>query len=149
MIPSEQIHINFSDGGVDVESASVLPAIGCGAQCLFIGRTRPQLHVEHGSLLALEYDCYQDMAEQELRILAEEAIQRFSIQVVNLTHSIGQVTINEASVVIAVGSNHREEAFLACKWMIDLLKQRIPLWKKEVWANGTTWSEGKPLISHE
>lgn len=146
---NEQIQIYFSDGAIHVESASQMMANSCGGECIFVGRTRPETHPEHGSLLSLEYECYQEMAIQELQGLAQEAIDRFGIQNVKITHSIGKVAIGEVSVVIAVGSGHREEAFLACKWLIDLLKLRVPLWKKEVWKNGSSWSEGAPLGLNE
>ncbi len=146
---NEQIQTYFSEGAVHVESASHLSANSCGGECIFVGRTRPETHPKHGSLLTLEYECYQEMAIQELQGLAREAIDRFGVRIVKVSHSIGPVAVGEASVVIAIGSGHREEAFLACKWMIDLLKQRVPLWKKEVWADGTSWSEGAQLGHHE
>ncbi len=89
------------------------------------------------------------MAIQELHTLAQEAIDRFDVEHIKVTHSVGEVGINDASVVIAVGSIHREEAFLACRWLIDLLKQRVPIWKKELWAEGTSWSEGTLLDCNE
>ncbi len=89
------------------------------------------------------------MAQAELRLLAEEAISRFSVRHIRVTHSIGTVKIDEASVVIAVSSDHRDDAFTACRFMIDLLKQRVPIWKQEKWADGTTWSNGTPLTCNE
>ena len=141
----EQISINFSEGAIDTEVASVLPSIGCGGECIFIGRTRPETNKHHGDLLALRYECYKEMAEQELRTLASEAINRFSVECVHVTHAIGKVEVDEASVVIAVSSKHRSDAFTACRFLIDLLKLRIPIWKQEIWADGTTWNDGKPL----
>jgi molybdopterin synthase catalytic subunit len=144
---NNQIDILFTENAVDVVSASILPAIGCGGECIFIGRTRPEDNATHGPLLALHYDCYQEMAEKELRTLAQEAINRFEIRHIRVTHSVGRVATNEASVVIAVASDHRDDAFTACRFMIDLLKQRVPIWKQEMWTDGTTWSEGAPLTT--
>ncbi len=146
-MPKNQINIQFTENAVDVALASILPAIGCGGECIFVGRTRPEVNQTHGELLALHYDCYQEMANKELQTLAQEAIQRFEVRHVRVTHSVGRVAIDEASVVIAVSSNHRDDAFTACRFMIDLLKQRVPIWKKEMWADGTTWSNGVPLAT--
>jgi molybdopterin synthase catalytic subunit len=85
------------------------------------------------------------MAEKELRSVAKEAIDRYSTRVVRVTHAIGRVAIDEASVVIATSSEHRKDAFDACQYIIDGLKQRVPIWKQELWADGTTWKNGKPL----
>lgn len=142
-----QIEIRFDAEAVNVEQASMLPSLGCGGECIFVGRTRPEENETHGALLALEYDCYQEMAETEIRKLAEEAINRFDVRHVRVTHSVGRVAIDEASVVIAVASDHRDDAFTACRFMIDLLKQRVPIWKQEMWADGTTWKDGVPLAT--
>ena len=148
-MPNSHIVIQFHENAIDVADASILPAIGCGGECVFIGRTRPETNKTHGQLLALKYDCYQEMAEAELDSLAEEATHRFSVRHIRVTHSIGTVEIDKASVVIAVSSDHRDDAFTACRFMIDLLKQRVPIWKQEMWADGTTWSNGTPLKCNE
>jgi molybdopterin synthase catalytic subunit len=142
-----QIDIQFTAEAIDVGLANVLPSIGCGGECVFVGRTRPQNNKHHGELLALRYDCYEELAEKELHALAQEAIDRFGVRHIRVTHSIGRVAINQASVVIAVASDHRDDAFTACRFMIDLLKQRVPIWKQELWADGTTWSSGVPLVA--
>jgi molybdopterin synthase catalytic subunit len=85
------------------------------------------------------------MAELELQKCAMEAIDCFSIRYVAATHAIGRVAVGEASVVIAVSSNHRSDAFTACRFIIDVLKERVPIWKQEMWADGTTWKEGNLL----
>ena len=69
----------------------------------------------------------------------------FAVRHIQVHHSIGTVGIGEASVVIAVCSDHRDESFLACRYLIDTLKQRVAIWKKEMWTDGNTWSEGTPL----
>ena len=138
----EQIQINFVPDAVKVGEASTLPSAGCGAEFLFIGRTRPETHELHGKLTALRYSCYKEMATSELHKLAQEAIDRFSAKFIRITHSVGEVPIGEVSVVIAVSSAHRDDANTACRFLIDLLKQRVPIWKQEMWADGTTWSTG-------
>ena len=141
----DPINIQLAQHEIDVVSASSLPSIGCGGECIFVGRTRPEHHEKHGNLLALRYACYPEMAEKELRSVAKEAIDRYSTRVVRVTHAIGRVAIDEASVVIATSSEHRKDAFDACQYIIDELKQRVPIWKQELWADGTTWKNGKPL----
>ena len=147
MVHETKIQITFEHKSVDVEKASALPSIGCGGECIFVGRTRPEKNQKHGALVALSYDCYEEMAERELRKLAEEAINRFEIRHVCITHSVATVPIDEASVVIAVSSDHRDDAITACRFLIDLLKQRVPIWKQEMWEDGTTWPIGTPLVT--
>jgi molybdopterin synthase catalytic subunit len=141
----QQIEINFVPSALDVPSASALPSTGSGADCIFVGRTRPECHEKHGDLTALQYECYTELATTELENIALEAIARFSANCIRITHSIGTVPVHEASVVIAVRCDHRREAFSACRFLIDLLKLRVPIWKQEIWSDGTTWSPGKEL----
>ncbi|MBC8522904.1 molybdenum cofactor biosynthesis protein MoaE [PVC group bacterium] len=145
MLQEPIISVNFVEGEVDVPKYSLLPAIGCGGECLFVGRTRPEQNDRHGDLIELKYDCYQSMAQSQLQTLANEAVARFNARAITICHSIGSVPVNSASVVISVGCDHRDDSFLACRFLIDLLKLQVPIWKKEVWSDGTTWSEGAPL----
>ena len=141
------ISVLFVEGEVDVSKRSLLPNIGCGGECIFVGRTRPDHHEKHGKLIALHYDCYKKMAQSQLEKLAEEAVAQFNVRVIQICHSCGKVPIDGASVVIAVGSNHRDDAFLACRFLIDLLKSQATIWKQEVWADGTTWSTSNTTTS--
>lgn len=142
---TEQININLTTDAVDVQSASELPATGCGGECIFVGRTRPESNDQHGELVALKYDCYQKMAINQLTKLSNEAITQFGVEHIKITHSVGTVNIDAASVVIAVQSNHRDAAFSACRFLIDQLKQQVPIWKHEMWADRSTWADGKLL----
>jgi molybdopterin synthase catalytic subunit len=90
----------------------------------------------------LEYDVYPEMAEQQIRIIIEEAAQRWGIEHVAVAHRFGRLEIGEASVIIVVATPHRSEAFEACRYIIDTLKTTVPIWKKEVAANGESWVEG-------
>ena len=139
------VQIEFTADQINVSTASELPTIGCGGECVFIGRTRPEAHAEHGDLTALQYDCYEDMARTELALIADEAITEFSVRCIRITHSVGNVPVHDASVVIAVGSNHRNEACKACRFLIDNLKTRVPIWKQEKWKTEMTWVAGEPL----
>jgi len=143
------ISVQFIEGEIDVSIHSQLPAIACGGECAFVGRTRPEHSLQHGELVALLYDCYKTMASVQLQKLAEEAVARFSVRAIRICHSTGKVPVHKASVVIAVGSDHRDDAFRACRFLIDLLKLQVPIWKQEIWANGTTWRDGNQLMNTE
>jgi molybdopterin synthase catalytic subunit len=115
-----------------------------GAVCTFIGQVRRQ---SRGREVAyLEYDAYVPMAEKMLLRIAEEAEQRWGVQVV-IAHRIGRIELGEASVVVAVGSPHRAAAFDACRYCIDTLKQTVPIWKKEVCPDGAFWIEGDEALA--
>jgi molybdopterin synthase catalytic subunit len=90
----------------------------------------------------LEYDVYEEMAEQQIRTIVAEAKRRWSVEHVAVAHRFGRLEIGEASVIIVVASPHRAEAFEACRYIIDTLKTTVPIWKKEVAINGEEWVEG-------
>lgn len=145
MAHNPHVQIEFTSSEVDVPVASMLPSFGCGGECIFVGRTRHEIHTQLGALTALHYDSYEDMARGEIETIATEVIQQFSVQVIRVTHTIGTVPVDGASVVIAIGSDHRDEAFQACRYLIDNLKERVPIWKQEEWTGGTTWVDGIKL----
>jgi molybdopterin synthase catalytic subunit len=107
----------------------------CGAITLFVGTSRD---VHQGRpVQQLDYEAYEPMARQELRKLADEVRQRHPAVVgVAVVHRLGNVPLAEASVAVAVSTPHREEAFTACRWAIDTLKVRVPIWKKESYRDG-------------
>lgn len=90
----------------------------------------------------LEYDVYEEMAEQQIHAIINEVKQRWGIEHVAVAHRFGRLEIGEASVIIVVASPHRGEAFEACRSIIDTLKTSVPIWKKEVATNGEEWVEG-------
>jgi molybdopterin synthase catalytic subunit len=87
----------------------------------------------------LDYDAYEGMAEGVMAEIAEGLQARYELIAVAIHHRVGRVNIGEASVVIAVSAPHRRDALAACKDAIDELKERVPLWKKEVYAGGEEW----------
>lgn len=89
-------------------------------------------------VVRLEYDAYVEMALAKLRETAEEAEQRWPVWVA-IHHRYGAMGVGEVAVVIAVSSPHRKEAFRACEWVIDTLKEVVPIWKKEISADGAEW----------
>jgi len=117
-----------------------------GAEVVFLGRTRRESHPTHGGLQRLHYQVHVDLTATLLRELAEEAAERWDLSAVRVQHATGDVGIGEASVCIEVISDHRGAGFDACRWLIDTVKARVPIWKQEVWEDGTTWVDGTPVM---
>lgn len=114
----------------------------CGGECVFLGRTRAETHETHGALRRLTYEAHTALAERELRAIATEAATQHDCRHVLVLHALGPVAVGEASVLVQVAAPHRAESFAACRQIIDELKARVPIWKREEWADGTTWSDG-------
>lgn len=118
---------------------SVVAAVrstNAGAVLLFLGTTREFTGGERTTTLI--YEAYRPMAEQQLRSLAEQASSRWSLTGCAIVHRLGEVPLGEASVAVAVSSPHRTEAFAAGRWLIDTLKQDVPIWKQDVTPSGQT-----------
>jgi len=108
-----------------------------GAIATFIGTTRIQSRGR--SVTHLDYEAYEGMAERVMAEIAEGLQARYELSAVAIHHRVGRVGIGETSVVIAVSAPHRQDALAACKDAIDELKERVPLWKKEVYSDGEEW----------
>jgi molybdopterin synthase catalytic subunit len=108
-----------------------------GAIATFVGTTRQ--HSRGRSVLHLDYEAYEEMAEQVMAEIAAELKERHELCEIAIHHRTGRVDIGEASVVIAVSAPHRQDALAACKEAIDTLKERVPLWKKEFYEGGEEW----------
>jgi len=113
---------------------------GVGGIVLFEGVVRDNARGKQ--VRYLEYDVYPEMAVQQIREIVAEAERRWGVERVAVAHRVGRLEIGEASVIIVVASPHRGEAFDACRYIIDTLKTTVPIWKKEVAANGEEWVEG-------
>jgi molybdopterin synthase catalytic subunit len=87
--------------------------------------------------LSLDYEAYPEMATRKMAQLEDEARHRWPIVELALVHRVGHLELGEVSVVVAVSCPHRDQAFDACRWLIDTLKEVVPIWKKERWADGT------------
>ena len=114
-----------------------------GAVCLFVGTVRNENRGR--AVLRLEYEAYEDMALPLMAEIAAETARRFPVTDVRLVHRLGRLEIGEASVVVAVASPHRAEVFAACRFAIDALKAQVPIWKKELYADGSEWLDGTPV----
>jgi molybdopterin synthase catalytic subunit len=108
-----------------------------GAIATFIGTTR--LQSRGRTVLHLDYEAYEEMAEQVMAQIAAELKGRYDLCEIAIHHRTGRVEIGEASVVIAVSARHRQDALAACKDAIDTLKEQVPLWKKEFYEGGEDW----------
>jgi len=117
-----------------------------GAVVVFDGIVRN--HSRGRRTLYLEYEAYEEMAQRQMRELAEQAIARFGVRHVSLVHRLGRLEIGESSVLIVVASAHRAQAFEANRWLIDTLKQTVPIWKKEIFVDGAVWAPGEPFPEH-
>jgi molybdopterin synthase catalytic subunit len=93
----------------------------------------------------LEYEAYEAMALKQMQLLAGQAFADFPIRNLAIVHRLGRLEIGESSVLIAVFSAHRAAAFDACRWLIDTLKQTVPIWKKEFFEDGAVWAQGDPF----
>ncbi|HYT83610.1 MAG TPA: molybdenum cofactor biosynthesis protein MoaE [Gemmatimonadales bacterium] len=107
----------------------------CGGTCVFLGsvRTGP----DESGVTEIEYSAYEPMAEAELERILEEVRQRWPAARVALRHRLGRVPVAEASIAIAAAAPHRAEAFAACRQVIEEVKRRLPVWKKEHRVDGT------------
>ena len=121
-----------------IDAAKVLEQVEsplAGAVVLFLGTTR---QVTAGRQTeSLDYECYPEMAQRNLAKLEMAARERWPLVECSIVHRLGHLKVGEASVAVAVSSPHRQAAFEAGKWLIDELKQSVPIWKKENWADGT------------
>jgi molybdopterin synthase catalytic subunit len=133
---------------IDVGSVArrVIPA-ECGATVTLDGYarrfTKDKETGETRETQYLVYEAYEPMALKEMQTLIDRAKEEFEIANVGIVHRLGKLEIGETSVVISVAAPHRKAAFAACEWLISELKRTVPIWKKEVYANGEAWAEGE------
>ncbi len=123
-----------------LDTSVLLAAVGdpgAGGTALFVGTTRDE---NEGRVVErLEYEAYEAMAVDEMRLIGEEILRRWRVVAVAMVHRIGVVPVGQASVAVAVSAAHREEAFAACRYGIDTLKATVPIWKKEYYLGGERW----------
>jgi molybdopterin synthase catalytic subunit len=129
-----------------IETASILENIKRpedGAAVVFEGIVRNNTRGRR--TLYLEYEAYEEMAFKQMEELAARALAEYNIRDVAMVHRLGRLEIGETSVLIVVASAHRAAAFDACRWLIDTLKQTVPIWKKEHFEDGAVWADGEPF----
>ena len=142
--PQRQLHASITRTPIDTHRIlAALKRGEDGAAVVFDGVVRNQTCGR--KTLYLDYEAYEEMALQQMEVLAEQALKQFPIRDVALVHRLGRLEINETSVLVVVASAHRAAAFDACRWLIDTLKRSVPIWKKEYFEDGAVWADGEPF----
>ncbi len=114
-----------------------------GAITSFLGTVREE-SAAGKRLVALDYHAYEDMALEQMSEIRSDAIEGFGLRDAVVVHRLGRLAIGEASICVVVASGHRSEAFDACRWIVDEVKRDVPIWKQDVWSDGTrTWVDPK------
>lgn len=108
-----------------------------GAVVTFLGTTRDNFDGKR--VLTLEYEAFDEMAVKKLEEVRQELLVEFGLDEIAIGHRIGTVGIGEISLVVAVGSPHRKEGFYACHKAVDRIKEVVPIWKKEIYQDGSRW----------
>lgn len=135
--------IKIQEETLDIQhciNAVMLPE--CGGIDVFIGTVRNA--TKGKTVVRLEFEAYEKMALNEMEKIAKEAVNKWPIQKIVVHHRTGILQIGEVPVIIAVAAAHRAAAFDACRYIIDTLKQTVPIWKKEVFEDGEVWVAAHP-----
>jgi molybdopterin synthase catalytic subunit len=135
--------INITENSIDVQKVieSVYNA-GAGAVNVFIGTVRNI--DDNKKVVSLEYEAYETMAASETRKIMDEVGKRWELLGWAVSHRIGRLKPGEVAVVVAVSTRHRKESFEACQFIIDKLKEKVPVFKKEVFEDGEEWIGARP-----
>ncbi|MFG0297065.1 MAG: molybdenum cofactor biosynthesis protein MoaE [Maioricimonas sp. JB045] len=135
MAESEMVRLTREE----IDHAALLEEVrthAAGAAVLFVGTVREMTNGRQ--TVALDYDAYPEMAIAKMRSLCDEALERFPLTGVRVEHRLGRLELGDVSIAVAVSSPHRAAAFDAGRMLIDRLKEEVPIWKKENWADGST-----------
>ena len=114
----------------------------CGGIALFVGTVRNK--TQEKKVINLDFSAYKEMAIKEIEKITLKALAQFDILKIAIHHAEGNLKIGEIPVIIAVSSPHRKAAFAACQFAIDTLKETVPIWKKEHFADGEVWVNSTP-----
>lgn len=130
------VHVRVSEERLSLDELSrIVSRAGAGAIVIFCGVTR--------EIPRLDYEAYREMAEEKMRRIVSECAQRHALQAAAAEHRVGGVVLGEPSVIVAVSAPHRAEAFAGAHEMIDRIKAEVPIWKRELGADGVLrWAEG-------
>ena len=134
----ERIFLQLVEGPVHADWARTqVEGEDCGCSCVFYGTVREQGRL--GEVTHLHYEAYPRMVKSELSAICREVLERFEVERVAVEHSIGTVPLGQSSVAVAIAARHRREVFAASAHLMDELKQRVPIWKKEHTRDGDVW----------
>jgi molybdopterin synthase catalytic subunit len=135
--------IKITEKAIDVQKViDTVSSLGAGAVNIFIGTVRNNAHGKN--VVWLEYEAYESMAVAEIRKIIDEASHRWPLLGWAVSHRIGTLKPGEVSVAIAVSTPHRRDSFEACQYIIDTLKEKVPIWKIEVFEDGEEWVSARP-----
>ena len=130
-------------GDIDVAKVySELSHPRSGGICVFFGAVREFTQSEE--VIALEFETYKNMALKEMDKIAKEAVEKWDLNKVVIRHAVGKKKVEEPVVVVGASSAHRDGCFEACRFLIDTLKKRVPIWKKEILKNKKVWVSAHP-----
>lgn len=137
------IDIKITDHTLSItECLSLARDMSSGGVATFIGTVRNV--TKNKPVVRLEYECYRSMAEKEIRKVVDQAISRFSVRNIVVHHRTGILYPGDAAVMIVVSDGHRDAVFDACRYVIDTIKQTVPIWKKEIFEDGEEWVSAHP-----
>lgn len=131
-----RVRVWITDAEISADAVNDIVSSSDGALVSFTGVVRDSS--EGNPVTGLDYEAYSEMAERELVRIAEEACKKWELGGVTIVHRTGQLAVGEVSVVVAVSAPHRGDAFTACEFCIDTLKQTVPIWKKEHFKDGSS-----------
>lgn len=139
----DKVAIRLSEDPLNLQECyAFVQSKTCGGIAVFVGTVR---NLTSGKeVQKLEFSAYEPMAIKEMRKIAEQAIKRFRVERMAIHHATGLLQIGEVPVIIAASAPHREAAFDACRYAIDTLKQKVPIWKKEFFEDGEVWVNAHP-----
>ena len=123
------------------EAIKLVETDEAGGYVVFLGKVRNENRGRR--VLKLIYEAYEEMALKEMEKIRKEALEKFPILDILIWHRVGELEVGEDTILIVASGKHRGEAFDACRWAIDKVKKRVPVWKKEVTEEGTFWIEGE------
>lgn len=139
----ERTYIELSDQPLSLDAAyRFTQGPACGGLAFFVGTVRN--HNKGESVVRLDFEAYGPMAVKELQKIADAALEEFGVERIYVSHREGTLEIGEIAVVIGVASHHRKAAFAACEYVIDTLKETVPIWKKEFLPDGSYWVNAHP-----
>lgn len=138
--------IKITEKHIDVQKViDTASSLNAGAVNVFIGTVRSSANGKN--VVWLEYEAYETMAVLEIRKIIDEAASRWPLLGWAVSHRIGTLRPGETAVVVAVSTPHRKDSFDACQFIIDTLKEKVPIWKKEVFEGGEEWVSARPLMA--
>jgi molybdopterin synthase catalytic subunit len=139
----QRIDISLTDQPLNIADCIAWVQSGhCGGINVFIGTVRNS--TKGKKVVRLEFEAYDGMAVKEMSKIAERAIEQWPVERITIHHRTGVLQVGEVPVVIAVAAAHRAAAFEACRFVIDTLKEQVPIWKKEVFEDGEVWVAAHP-----